>query len=433
MNLRKITPSNTEFVLISFEGPDAYANAGGLGSRMKYLSRALTDEGFDTRLFFIGDPDKPGEEVDGKLMLHRWCQWISRFHPLGVYDGEEGKLCDFNRSLPGFLVDNVIDPNARRGRHTIVMAEEWHTAEVSCIVSDLLRQRGRRDAATIFWNANNTYSFGRIDWPRLQSHATITTVSRYMRQIMEGMGLNPLVVGNGIPVGLLGKADEKAAREFKSIIDRSKDLTLFKMARYDPTKGWVEAVQAASLLKQFGNKVLLLARGGIELYGQKVLKLAMNSGLRIAEIHRSATMKEFLDSLERVVDKADMINIRSFLPHEVSRTIFSESDAVLANSRHEPFGLVGLESMASGGLSVVGGTGEDYARHLENAIVLDKASPHELIANILHVNRNKRLIRAMRKQARRTAEKYSWPSIIRNQLLPKLEFSSWEEKILRAA
>jgi hypothetical protein len=37
------------------------------------------------------------------------------------------------------------------------------------------------------------------------------------------------------------------------------------------------------------------------------------------------------------------------------------ADAVFANSGHEPFGLVGLETMAAGGVACTGCSGEDYA------------------------------------------------------------------------
>jgi len=86
-----INTENTVFVLLSFEGPDIYAQAGGLGVRVTHLSHTLAKEGFITHLFFVGDPHLKGEEKScaGKLILHRWCQWISAYYPDGVYQGEE--------------------------------------------------------------------------------------------------------------------------------------------------------------------------------------------------------------------------------------------------------------------------------------------------------------------------------------------------------
>ena len=101
------TSDNQEitFVVLSFEGPDAYSHAGGLGSRVTELVNALSNMGFETHLFFVGDPNLPGHEClkKGKLHFHRWCQWISQYHTGGVYDGEEGKLYDWERSLPDWL------------------------------------------------------------------------------------------------------------------------------------------------------------------------------------------------------------------------------------------------------------------------------------------------------------------------------------------
>ena len=89
-----LDPNQTIFVILSFEGPDAYSQVGGLGVRVKGLSRSLARMGFTTYLYFCGDPDLPGtaEEEGGKLQLRRWCQWISALHRGGLYDGEEGKL-----------------------------------------------------------------------------------------------------------------------------------------------------------------------------------------------------------------------------------------------------------------------------------------------------------------------------------------------------
>ena len=96
-----LSPDTAAFCLLSFEGPDRYAQAGGLGVRITHLAETLAQHGFETHLLFVGDPAAPGHEssLDGRLTLHRWCQWISAYHPAGVYEGEEGKLQDFNQSI----------------------------------------------------------------------------------------------------------------------------------------------------------------------------------------------------------------------------------------------------------------------------------------------------------------------------------------------
>ena len=65
-----ISPENTIFVLLCFEGPDVYSTAGGLGTRVSELSEALATQGYTTHLIFIGDPTKPSVEqrVEGRLV-----------------------------------------------------------------------------------------------------------------------------------------------------------------------------------------------------------------------------------------------------------------------------------------------------------------------------------------------------------------------------
>ena len=143
-----------QFHVLSFEGPDAYACAGGLASRISGLTTALAEQGFDTHLWFIGDPDLPGREANGRLQLHRWCQWISRYHRGGVYDGEEGKRADFASSLPPLLVCEVLLPYLQdRENHCIIVAEEWHTVDAILYLDWLLRRAGMRDRVTMLWNA----------------------------------------------------------------------------------------------------------------------------------------------------------------------------------------------------------------------------------------------------------------------------------------
>ena len=74
----------------------------------------------DTAMQFVGDPDLPGHERHGCLHLHRWCQWVSQYHPDGVYDGEVGKAAEFNASLPPFLLSEVLKPHLEAGGRGLV-------------------------------------------------------------------------------------------------------------------------------------------------------------------------------------------------------------------------------------------------------------------------------------------------------------------------
>lgn len=419
MRRKNINADNTIFVLLSFEGPDPYSLAGGLGVRMINISQILTHMGFPTHFFFIGDPKLKGEDpIKGsRLVLHRWCQWISEYYPDGVYQGENEKLYDFNESIPVFVTDHILKPAVDQDKFVVILGEEWHTAEAMCRLNDLLLSNNLRDRTLMFWNANNTYGFDRIDWKRLNQATTITTVSRYMKHIMRGMGLNPLVIPNGIPSNLLRKVDSNKVSQVKKTLGA--DLILFKMARYHSDKGWNSAVEATGKLKEMGLKTVLLARGGIEGYGYEVMKNAKSLGLTVTEARTKSTRwNDHLCTL-RQASPADVIDIKFHLPQESSRVLFQAADGVLANSNHEPFGIVGLEAMAAGGIAYTGGTGEDYAIPFVNSFVLETDDPLEITSYVTYLMDTPQEDKRMRRAAKRTAGQFTWDTAVEN-LIGKL-------------
>jgi glycosyltransferase involved in cell wall biosynthesis len=415
------TPDRTVFILLSFEGPDLYSLAGGLGVRVKGLSSSLAMLGYDTHLYFCGDPDLPGEETHeaGRLHYRRWCQWISAQHRGGVYDGEDGKIRDWNSSVPTSLIDNVIVPAVAAGNNVVVLGEEWHTSWSMHLISDNLYRHGLRDRVVMLWNANNTFGFQRIDWANLALATTITTVSRYMKFTMWGWGQNAMVIPNGIPRSSIADTDPQAVAELRAAA--AADHFCFKIGRFDPDKRWLMAVSAAAYLKRRGHRVKLLMRGGRESHGGEVLNHARHQGLTVIDTATPADAAG-LASLMRQNPDADVINLTSFVSDGLLRVIYAACDAVLANSGREPFGLVGLEVMAAGGLAVTGSTGEDYAEPYRNALVLETNDPVELVTQLVLLKERPKLAASIRRRGRTTARYYVWEKII-DQLLLRVEFA----------
>jgi glycosyltransferase involved in cell wall biosynthesis len=415
-------PERTVFVILSFEGPDVYSQAGGLGVRVKGLSRALAELGYQTYLYFCGDPELPGEEdhETGRLHYRRWCQWISARHPGGVYDGEEGKIRDWNSSLPTSVIDDVIAPAIAAGKHVVVMSEEWHTSWSVSLISETLYRRGLRDRAVMLWNANNLFGFYRIDWGSLTYASTLTTVSRYMKFRMWERGQNPIVIPNGIPKTSIHDADPEAVAELRAAA--AADHFCFKIGRFDPDKRWLMAVSAAAYLKRRGKRVKLLMRGGRESHAGEVIGHAQHLGLTVLHAGTPADSSG-LATLLRENRDADVINLTSFVSDPLVRVLYTACDAVLANSGHEPFGLVGLEVMAAGGLAITGSTGEDYAESYRNAVVLETSDPIELVTELSLLKERPKFAAALRKRGRLTAKDYTWDKVI-DQLLLRVEFAA---------
>jgi glycosyltransferase involved in cell wall biosynthesis len=402
--------------VLSFEGPDPYSYAGGIASRITGLTQSLAQLGFDTHLWFVGDAALPGHEKRGSLTLHRWCQWISPYHPGGVYDGEEGKRIDYAASLPPVLMEEL-SPHLAHGGFAMVLAEEWQTADAVLHLDWLLRGAGVREQVAILWNANNTFGFDRIDWRRLASASTVTTVSRYMKHRMREWGAEALVIPNGLTADAFIQPEPEAVAELRRrFADR---LLLAKVARWDPDKRWMMAIEIVARLKSQGWRPLLIARGGMEPYGGEVLWAAAATGLRVVERQNSQGASGVLDALSELSD-ADVVVLRSPVDPEARRVLLQGAGAVLANSAHEPFGLVGLETMAVGGLACTGISGEDYAMPGRNALVLQTADPEEFLTLFGPLRTSPDRESAIRTAGRITAEHYRWPDIIERNILPRI-------------
>jgi glycosyltransferase involved in cell wall biosynthesis len=385
---------------------------GGLGTRVTELATALAESGVRTTLLFVGDPSLPAVQQPARnLEYRRWCQWISDYHPAGVYDGEREKVNDYTASVPPFVVNEIVEPAAARGETVLVIAEDWQTAPCALALEVLLRDRGVRDRVALTWNANNTYGFDAIDWPALASAAQITCVSRYMKFELQARGVESFVIPNGIPQRLLNGAPKKLVRVAERIFTLRRPLYV-KVARFEEEKRWMQVIEAFAGVAAEHRRATLVVRGGREPYGDAVFARAREMGLEACDlVIGSRDPREVLEAVATA--PGNVINVRSFLPEEALLALYRVADAVLANSGREPFGLVGLEVMAAGGVAVTGSTGEDYVQPFENAIVCDTGDPRELESYLVELIKHGKLAPAIRKDGRATAERYTWPHVLK--------------------
>jgi glycosyltransferase involved in cell wall biosynthesis len=396
--------------LLSFEGPDRYSSIGGLGTRETSFARALGEAELETHLFFVGDPTLPAIEAFAPgVTLHRWGQWISAYHPRNVYDGEEDKVNDFTASIPRAIVDEIVAPAVVRGERVLVIAEEWQTANATIVLDALLRERGLRDHVAILWNANNTYGFDRIDWGLLTRAAAITTVSKYMKFELASWGVRSLVVPNGIAEHVLDGPPREAVSLFRKAL-RGKP-SLVKVGRFDPDKNWLQAIDAVGELRGRGFKPQLIVRGGREDYGRVVFERAHQRGLSVEHLELDGSDVAGIAAALAACD-AEVVELKAFLPEETLYALYAASDAVLANSGKEPFGLVGLEVMAVGGIPVCGSTGEEYAEPFVNALVCDTDDGRELAEYLASVYGDERRADRMRQAGYATANRFVWQTVL---------------------
>lgn len=414
---------------LSFEGPDAYAHAGGLAVRVTTMAQSLASLGHLVDLYFVGDPASPALEHRRGVTLHRWSQSISSAAPHGVYDGEEAKIADWCTSLPPHLADVVAD-DAAAGRRTMILAEDWHTAWPLICLHDELERRGLRHHPVLAWTANNRFGFERIDFARLDQAALILTISKAMKHLMWGYGVNPRVVPNGLDpswidgevCGRSGGGTADVARRMRRVLVGRTVLT--KVGRWDPDKRWLMALHAVADLADRGRPTVLLARGWngsptASAHARELKDAAARRGLPWITLDDGGPEGSRLpEALAAAAIPANAVIELTFPVAGPSLAgLYRGADAVLANSGFEPFGLVGLEAMAAGAIVVTGSTGEDYLRPFHNGFALDTDDPSEIIGCLEWLGRDPARARSLRSAARRTAAAYSWPAVLERLLL----------------
>jgi glycosyltransferase involved in cell wall biosynthesis len=410
--------------LVAFEGPDRYSFVGGLATRMNDLAEALVGRGYEVRHLFVGDPALPHLEkrLDGKLVLERWCQWISAYHPKDVYDGEDGKWRDFSRTVPPHLVGEVIAPAASRGQRSVVLFEDWQTADAAVATAVLLATRGQRAAASLFWNANNTYGLGSIDLPTLARATTVTTVSRFMRAALAELDIEAGVLPNGIAERWLAAVPPADVRAMRTAFgDRP---TLVKVARFDRDKRWIWAIDAVAAMKAAGARPRLVMRGSRSDYAEVVTARLRARGLSVHPLKLDADAAVPVVAGGIASSAVDVVFLDFFVSERALRALYAAADGVLANSEKEPFGLVGLEVMACGGIPFVGRTGEDYAVPYGNSVVVQTDDARELAADLAFLRERPDLVTRIRAEGKATAKRYAWPNV-----LPALE-AAWDAAAL---
>src|SRR2546428_7419758 len=399
-----------DVVLVAFEGPDRYSFVGGLATRMIDLADALVDRGYRVHQIFVGDPALPAREerAEGRLVLERWCQWISAYHPRDVYDGEDGKWRDFSRTAPPHLAD-LVRSSAEAARRPVILFEDWHTADAAIATAAILGVRGLHSAA-LLWNANNTYGFGLVDFTLLRRAASITTVSRFMRAQLAELDVDAAILPNGIAGRWLKPLPPTEARSLKEAFGERP--TFVKVARFDPDKRWLWAIDAIAVMRDAGARPRLLMRGSRSPYADTVGARIRARGLSLERIALSpeATTRDLAQAA--AVSGADILFLDYFIAERTLRAMHQAADGVLANSEREPFGLVGLEVMASGGIAYVGRTGEDYAVPLGNAVVMQSDDPRELLATHQSLRARPEIVRAIRSDGRATARRFVWPRVL---------------------
>jgi hypothetical protein len=196
-------PGDSFFDIVSFEGPDDYARVGDLAARVTSLAGGLAERGYETHLYFFGDPRLAGAERigNGHLTLHRWAQWLSATLPGGVYDGEAPRCRELAATLPRQLVEHQIGPLIRARFTPVVLAMEWQGLEFLRSLDGLLREERLRQSVVLAWELAAP-SLPRVAWSEVPQGVRMVSRDPVVVNAAAAAGSTVLPLADGVE-GLL--------------------------------------------------------------------------------------------------------------------------------------------------------------------------------------------------------------------------------------
>ena len=126
---------------------------------------------------------------------------------------------------------------------------------------------------------------------------------------MGSLGVDPIVIPNGLSADSFLPPDRSGVGEMQR---RLRGRTVIaKMARFDPDKRWLGAIEIVGKLKRQGHRPLLIARGGAEAHGHEVLDAARLAGLRVLDRKGEETgVRALLERLEGT-HEVDVVNLKA--------------------------------------------------------------------------------------------------------------------------
>lgn len=376
-------------LILSWEYPPRIV--GGLGRHVHRLTEALAADGHEVHVVTRDHPGAPAEE------------WIDGVHVLRA--GEYPPVIEFERDLvPWVLGFNV----AVQQRATSLLLEtdvdliHAHDWLVSYAAAGLKNAFGVPLVATIHATEYGRHQgwlpgpmnklIHQIEWWLTYEARRVITCSHYMadqvRDIFELPEAKQDVIPNGVDL---------------HEVDRPDGLDTFRASKVEP-----------------GEKLLFFA-GRLEYEkGVQTVLDALPVVLRREEVRfYVAGVGTHSDELRAHAERlglSDRVRFLGFVDGDELRRYYAAADLAVVPSLYEPFGMVALETMASGTPCIAADTGglRELVVHEATGLRFAPGDPDSLAAMILRLLTDRRLDQRLTVDARRMInDQFSWASIAR--------------------
>lgn len=373
-------------LLLSWEYPPRLV--GGLGRHVHRLSTALSERGHDVHVVTLEHPDAPAEEIVDGVHIVR----AAEYPPVITFDELIPWVLQLNLAVQeratALLHEHDVD---------VVHAHDWLVAYAAAAVKNTFELPLVATVHATEFGRHQGYLpepmnklIHQVEWWLTYEARRVITCSHYMadevRRIFELPADKQDVIPNGVDVHDYDRPD--GLDELHDLRVEPGEKLIFYAGRLEYEKG-VQTVLDALPIVQRTHPVRFYIAG---------------VGTHAAELEAHA---------ERL-GLADRVHFLGFIDEDELRTFYRAADLAVVPSIYEPFGMVALETMASGTPCIAADTGglRELIVHDGTGLRFQPEDPAQLAEMILRLTTDRHLAHRLTVDARRMInDTFSWTTI----------------------
>ncbi|MGZ4129058.1 MAG: glycosyltransferase family 4 protein [Actinomycetota bacterium] len=375
-------------LILSWEYPPRIV--GGLGKHVHRLSTALADAGHEVHVVTRDHPDAPSEEiVDGVHIIR-----AGEYPPAITFEDLVPWVLQFNiavqEAATSLLLETEID---------VVHAHDWLVAYAAAVVKNCFEVPLVSTVHATEYGRHQGWLPGpmnklihQVEWWLTYEARRVITCSEYMRDQVHEIFQLPSAKQDVIPNGVdMHEFDRPAdVEEFRARLVQGKEKIIFFAGRLEYEKGVQTVLDALPLLLKDQQVRFYIA--GVGTHADELKAHAARAGL------------------------ADRVHFLGFIEEAELRMYYAAADLAVVPSLYEPFGMVALETFASGTPCIAADIGglRELVVHEATGLRFTPGDPESLAGMIRRLLTDERLDRRLTLDARRMLDdQFSWRSIAR--------------------
>ncbi|MGZ6509063.1 MAG: glycosyltransferase family 4 protein [Actinomycetota bacterium] len=375
-------------LILSWEYPPRIV--GGLGKHVHRLSTALADAGHEVHVVTRDHPDAPSEEiVDGVHIIR-----AGEYPPAITFEDLVPWVLQFNiavqEAATSLLLETEID---------VVHAHDWLVAYAAAAVKNCFEVPLVSTVHATEYGRHQGWLPGpmnklihQVEWWLTYEARRVITCSEYMRDQVHEIFQLPSAKQDVIPNGVdMHEFDRPAdVEEFRARLVQGKEKIIFFAGRLEYEKGVQTVLDALPLLLKDQQVRFYIA--GVGTHADELKAHAARAGL------------------------ADRVHFLGFIEEAELRMYYAAADLAVVPSLYEPFGMVALETFASGTPCIAADIGglRELVVHEATGLRFTPGDPESLAGMIRRLLTDERLDRRLTLDARRMLDdQFSWRSIAR--------------------